>query len=417
MELEQAVLEAGTRMLGRLRFLRGISETDEWLERTLFSPAAEEAAYRIRGWMQTAGMQVREDALTNVSGFLRAADSNSEAPIIHLGSHYDTVINAGAYDGVLGVLLALAVVETIESSGTQMQHDLAAHAFCDEEGVRFQSTFLGSAYVSGQFEPDWLHMPDEYGKTLGEWLVDRAEDVDELLNAEPLIRPQDRFLEAHIEQGPVLDSTGRGLGVFSRIAAQLRAEVDLIGKAGHAGTTPARLRKDPLPFACEMVQVVNELCKSDDRIRATVGQLNVKPNATNVIPERVSFTIDLRRPHQRGLELSHKALVDSLEAIARRSGLEYRYRVVHEAIDVGCDPDLSALLCRHSEKYQEAAIELFSGAGHDSMKIAQVCPVGVLAVRCRDGLSHHPDESASDEDCMLALRTMVDAVLDLDQTL
>ena len=141
-----------------------------------------------------------------------------------------------------------------------------------------------------------------------------------------------------------------------------------------------------------MVQVVNELCRSDDRIRATVGQLNVRPNATNVIPERVSFTIDLRRPEQLGLEASHRELVAALEAIAKRSGLLYTYRVVHEAPDVACDPDLSALLCRECEKHQATAVELFSGAGHDSMKIAQVCPVGVLAVRCRDGLSHHPDE-------------------------
>ena len=153
-----------------------------------------------------------------------------------------------------------------------------------------------------------------------------------------------------------------------------------------------------------MVQAVNELCRSDERIRATVGQFEVKPNASNVIPEQVRFAVDLRRPHQRGLELSHHALVEALEAIARRSGLEYHYRVVHEAEDVGCDPDLSALLCEHSGKYQDGSLELFSGAGHDSMKIAQVCPVGVLAVRCRDGLSHHPDEYTSDEDCLLALR-------------
>ncbi|MEM6495434.1 MAG: Zn-dependent hydrolase, partial [Pseudomonadota bacterium] len=132
-----------------------------------------------------------------------------------------------------------------------MRHNVSAMAFCDEEGVRFQSTFLGSAFLSGQFERAWLNMPDEFGKTLGEWLVDRAESVDEVLNAEPLIRPEDYFLETHIEQGPVLESAGRALGVFTRIAAQMRAEVELVGCAGHAGTTPARLRKDPLPYASE----------------------------------------------------------------------------------------------------------------------------------------------------------------------
>lgn len=414
MDLETAVEAAGSRLLERLRHLRTVSSSRECLERILFSPAAEEAAFHIKGWMAGAGLEVREDVLTNLSGRLRAPGSSPERPCIHLGSHYDTVVNAGAFDGTLGVLIALGVVEALQAAGTPLQHDLMAHAFCDEEGVRFHTTFLGSATVSGQFEASWLHVADEGGKTLGEWIIDRGDTIDELLQAEPLIRPQDRFLEAHIEQGPVLESMGIPLGAFSRIAAQMRAEVQLIGKAGHAGTTPARLRRDPLPVACEMVQAVDTLCKSDERIRATVGHFEVRPNASNVIPGEVRFSIDLRRPHQRGLDLSRQALVETLEAIARRSDLEYHYREVHRAADVACDEALTRLLRRHSETYQSKSVELFSGAGHDSMKIAGVCPVGLLAVRCRDGLSHHPDEHCSDEDCLLALRTMLDTVIELD---
>ena len=278
MDIEAAVEAAGARMLKRVRILQGVSSSDECLERILFSPAAEEAAYRIKKWMQDAGMEVREDGLTNVSGCLRAEGSDEETPRIHMGSHYDTVSNAGAYDGTLGVLIALAVAEVLNETKANLTHDFWAHAFCDEEGVRFQTTFLGSAAVSGQFEREWLDVEDELGKTLGEWLVDRAEDIDEILYADPLIRPHDRFIEAHIEQGPVLEATDIPLGVFSRIAAQMRAEVAVIGKAGHAGTTPARLRQDALPVACEMVQVVNDLCKSDERIRATVGHFEVRPN-------------------------------------------------------------------------------------------------------------------------------------------
>lgn len=417
MDKDSAVKLAGDRLVERIRILQGISSSKECLERILFSPAAEEAAYRIRKWMTDAGMDVREDGLTNVSGCLKAEGTNADTPRIHMGSHYDTVSNAGAYDGTLGVLIALAVAEAIKDSGVELKHDYWAHAFCDEEGVRFQTTFLGSAAVSGQFEREWLDVSDEFGKTLGEWLVDRAEDIDEILYAEPLIRPHDRFIEAHIEQGPVLEATDIPLGVFSRIAAQMRAEVAVIGKAGHAGTTPARLRQDALPAACEMVQAINDLCKSDDRIRATVGHFEVKPNASNVIPGEVRFTIDLRRPHQRGLDLSREKLVESLEAIAKRSRLQYRYREVHSAEDVACDPDLSQILVDASETYQAKSVELFSGAGHDSMKIANVCPVGLLAIRCRDGLSHHPDEFASDEDCLIALRTMFDAVLKIDESL
>ncbi|MEM1222142.1 MAG: Zn-dependent hydrolase [Verrucomicrobiota bacterium] len=415
MTLDEAIEHAGDRMLPRIQTLKSISQNTEWLERILFSPAAEEAAYRIKGWMLQNGMEVREDPLTNVVGLLQTSPDGPNAPTIHLGSHYDTVINAGAYDGNLGVLIALAVAEVVQLAKVPLQHNLSAMAFCDEEGVRFQSTFLGSAFLSGQFEREWLDMPDEFGKTLGEWLVDRAESIDEVLNAEPLIRPQDYFLESHIEQGPILESAGKPLGVFTRIAAQMRAEVELIGCAGHAGTTPARLRKDPLPIACEMVTVVNEVCRSDERIRATVGQLEVYPNASNVIPERVRFTIDLRQPKHRNLLKTHAKLLARIEAIAKRSGLEYRYKVSHEAADVACDPMLVDLLSEASESLQGNAVQIFSGAGHDSMKIAGVCPVGLLAVRCRGGLSHHPDEFASEEDCRAALKVMVETVIALDR--
>ena len=416
-ELEQMIEAAGARMVERLQIMRGISQNQEWLERTLFSTAADEAAQRLKGWMEGAEMTVTYDGLTNVYGLLPLAPEGPDAPRIHVGSHYDTVVNAGAYDGTLGVLLAIAVAETVAESKVPFRHNLTALAFCDEEGVRFNTTFLGSAFLSGQFEKQWLDKPDEDGKTMGEWLVDRAESMDEMLTAKPFIRPQDYFIEAHIEQGPVLESTNCGLGVFTRIAAQMRAEVELVGCAGHAGTTPARLRKDPLPVASEMVIAVNKLCCSDERIRATVGYFEVSPNASNVIPGRVRFTIDLRLPSADALAEASSKLVHELETIAERSNVNYRYTVVHTADDVELDPKLADLLSESCRTLQESAVRIFSGAGHDSMKIAQVCPVGMLAVRCREGLSHHPDEHASEADCLLAFRAMLDTVFKLDKEL
>jgi allantoate deiminase len=416
-EIERAMERAGARMVERIQIMRGISQHKEWLERILFSPAAEEAAHRLRGWMEGAGMDVTYDGLTNVYGLLPMSQEGPEAPRIHIGSHYDTVVNAGAYDGTMGVLLAIAVAEAIVESQVPFQHNLSVLAFCDEEGARFNTTFLGSAFLSGQFEEEWLHKTDASGKALGEWLVDRAESIDEMLLAPPFIRKGDYFLEAHIEQGPVLESTGRALGVFTRIAAQMRAEVELVGCAGHAGTTPARLRKDPLPVASEMVIAVNQLCRSDERIRATVGHLEVSPNASNVIPGRVRFSIDLRHPTAAGLTAATAKLVQELETIAKRSVVNYHYKVVHHAEDVEMDPELIDHLSASCLTEQETAIRMFSGAGHDSMKIAQVCPVGMLAVRCREGLSHHPDEYASNEDCLAAFRVMLDAVLKLDQSM
>ena len=417
--LESATQSAGARLIKRLAIMRRISQRSDWIERILFSPAAEEAAYKLRTWMDASGMRTYNDPLTNVYGQISFSKDGPEAPRIHLGSHYDTVVNAGAFDGILGVLIGIAVVEAIVESKHPFNHNLSVLAFCDEEGVRFNTTFLGSAYLSGQFEAEWLHKEDEYGKTLGEWLVDRAESVDTILNARkaPYIRPQDVYLETHIEQGPILEKSNCALGVFTNIAAQLRTEIILTGCSGHAGTTPASLRKDPLPVASEMVLAVNQLCKSDELVRATVGHLEVKPNASNVIPGTVKFSIDMRYPDLEGLKRLHDKLSQEIKSIAERSEIKFEYKLVHQANDAKLDQDLTDMLSESCEAMQGSSPRMSSGAGHDSMKVAQVCPASMLVVRCKDGLSHHPDEFASNEDCILAFKAMLHTVLTIDKNL
>ena len=414
--LESATQSAGERLIKRLAVMRRISQRNDWIERTIFSPAAEEAAYKLKSWMAAAGMETFYDPLTNVYGQISFSKNGPEAPRIHLGSHYDTVVNAGAFDGILGVLIGIAVAEVISESKHPFNHNLSVLAFSDEEGVRFNTTFLGSAYLSGQFEEDWLHQEDEYGKTLGEWLVDRAESVDTILNAHqsPYIRPQDLFLEAHIEQGPVLENSNSALGVFTYIAAQIRSEIILNGCAGHAGTIPASLRKDPLPVASEMILAVNQLCKSDESIRATVGHLEVIPNASNVIPGTVKFSIDMRYPNLKGLRQIHDKLSKKIKSIAKLTNLKFEYNLVHEARDAKLDEKLTDILSESCDIIQGSSVRMFSGAGHDSMKVAQVCPTSMLAVRCKDGLSHHPDEFASNADCILAFKAMLQSVLSID---
>ena len=417
--LESATQSAGARLIKRLAIMRRISQRSDWIERILFSPAAEEAAYKLRTWMDASGMRTYNDPLTNVYGQISFSKDGPEAPRIHLGSHYDTVVNAGAFDGILGVLIGIAVVEAIVESNHSFNHNLSVLAFSDEEGVRFNTTFLGSAYLSGQFEAEWLHKEDEYGKTLGEWLVDRAESVDTILNARkaPYIRPQDVYLETHIEQGPILEKSNCALGVFTNIAAQLRTEIILTGCSGHAGTTPARLRKDPLPVASEMVLAVNQLCKSNELVRATVGHLEVKPNASNVIPGTVKFSIDMRYPDLEGLKRLHDKLSQEIKSIAERSEIKFEYKLVHQANDAKLDQDLTDMLSESCEAMQGSSPRMSSGAGHDSMKVAQVCPASMLVVRCKDGLSHHPDEFASNEDCILAFKAMLHTVLTIDKNL
>ena len=415
--LESATQSAGARLTERLAIMRRISQRSDWIERIIFSPASEEAAYKLKGWMDATGMETFNDPLTNVYGQKLFSKEGAEAPRIHLGSHYDTVVNAGAFDGILGVLIGIAVVEAIVESKHPFNHNLSVLAFCDEEGVRFNTTFLGSAYLSGQFEEEWIHKEDEYGKTLGEWLVDRAESIDMIVNAykTPYIRPQDVFLESHIEQGPILEKSNHALGVFTKIAAQLRSEIILTGCAGHAGTIPASLRNDPLPVASEMILAVNQMCESDELIRSTVGHLEVIPNASNVIPGTVKFSIDMRYPDLKGLRRVHNKLSQEIKSIAKRSDLKFEYKLVHEASDAQLDQRLTDILAESCEVMQGSSPRMFSGAGHDSMKLAQVCPASMLAVRCKDGLSHHPDEFASNADCILAFEAMLRAVLRIDK--
>jgi len=417
MNTEEALNAAGLRLLERLEVLKGISDSGKQLDRILFSRSGAVAAGRIQTWMEEAGLDVRKDALTNVHGLVSRSPAGTDAPRIHLGSHYDTVLNAGAYDGALGVLIAIAVAEIIVSAKLPLQHNLSVLAFSDEEGVRFNTTFLGSAFLSGQFESAWLGKTDPDGKSLADWLIEGGTDPEDLYSATPIIRPCDCFLETHIEQGPILEATGCGLGVFTSIAAQIRGEIELTGEAGHAGTTPARLRCDALTAAARMVLAVETLCRGDEQMRATVGRLAVHPNAPNVIPGRVRFTVDMRFPDATRLDKQRDALLAELESIAKEPGVGFSYREIHRAKEATMDPRITDALLRSCTRIQGQTPLLLSGAGHDCMKIAQVCPAGLLAVRCRGGISHHPDEFASPDDCLLALRAMLEAVIDLDQSM
>lgn len=373
------------------------------------------AAKLIQLWMNNAGLVASVDPLQNVVGSWPV--ENASAPSINLGSHYDTVINAGRYDGMLGLLLSIAAVEVLQMEGYTPKHFINVLGFCDEEGVRYHTTFLGSSLLCGAFDMTTLDKLDEDGISMRDALAARGFDADEIAAMNPVIKPEDIFIEAHIEQGPALEALNLPLGVVSGIAAQMRLQVKVTGKAGHAGTTPPKLRQDALAAASEMILAVEALLSETSPVRATVGRIKVSPNASNAIPGLVTFSIDLRYPDYDGLVELRDQLLETIRQIANRREVGVLSECIQETKSCVCDDFIQKTISDSVSKFQRIAPTLLSGAGHDTLKISEICRTGMMFIRCRDGLSHHPDEYTSPEDIRAALKAWVETIRTLDQNL
>jgi allantoate deiminase len=365
--------------------LGAISDEAGRLTRTFHSPSMQRANAVVGSWMRDAGLEVREDAAFNLIG--RWPSANPKARTLLLGSHLDTVRDAGKYDGPLGVLVALAVVERLKASGVALPFHVEVVGFSDEEGVRYQTTYLGSRALAGTLTRRDLALIEEKG-------IERAKRKRGEVFA---------YAEVHIEQGPVLQTEDRALGVVSGIAGQSRIAVTFTGCAGHAGTTPMRHRRDALCAAAEFVLAV-ERCG----VTATVGQLAVEPGASNVIPGHALLSLDVRNLSDAKRRRVVEKLRTRAGTIARRRGVQLAWKTVQETASVACDPRLTGLLTRAAGK--EVPL-LASGAGHDAAAMSALCPVAMLFVRCKDGISHHPAESVKAADVAAAISAFTDFVL------
>lgn len=339
----------------------------------------------VGSWMRAAGMTVREDAAFNLIGCLPSNKRGAKTVVI--GSHLDTVRNAGKYDGPLGVLLGIAVAERLR--GHKLPFHLEVVGFSDEEGVKYQTTYLGSRAMCGMLGTRDLAKIAEKG--LARAKRSRAEFL--------------AYLEAHIEQGPVLEHYRASVGVVSAIAGQTRIRAAFTGRAGHAGTTPMDLRQDALCGAAEIV-LAAEKCG----VIATAGQCSVEGGASNVIPGRVTFTLDVRDVKDAERRAACAKLRRLAAVVAKRRGLELSWEVIQETPTAPMDAALTALLRRAASARVRA---MPSGAGHDAAVMSKICPSAMLFVRCKDGLSHHPDESVQTADVAAALDVMTRAVLEL----
>lgn len=404
------------RLHSRIKELGEISEEPGRLTRTCFSEALHRAHERLGDWGRRAALKLRVDAVDNLrmrwtpASSRQAWQGENERPLLVIGSHLDTVREAGRYDGALGVLVGLACIEQLQAWGEAPSFDLELAGFSDEEGLRFQTTYLGSSYYAGVFPAEWLRLRDEAGNELAQLLAHGGHVANEIVSGQAPPARLAGYLEVHIEQGPQLEAQGRAVGVVSGIAAQARARLRYSGSAGHAGTTPMRMRRDALCAAAEGILSIESTAGRVEGLRATVGQLALTPSASNVIPAEVILSVDLRHPHDEMLAQSIGELQTQTRELAGRRGVGLEWEILQNGKAVVMDPALTAHLRASAEARQGSTPTLFSGAGHDGAVLARVCPVAMLFVRCRGGLSHHPDEFAAGDDIEMSLAVLADTV-------
>ena len=382
------------------------SEDEEKLTRTFLSPQHKACSEAVMRAMRAAGMTARLDAVGNVVGRYEAAQPGAKTLIT--GSHIDTVRDAGAYDGNLGVALPIACIAELDSQNKRLPYAIEVVAFGDEEGVRFPTTLSGSRTVAGTIDLSTLSVTDAEGVSLRDALVHFGCDPDGI--AGEARKPEDvaAFVEVHIEQGPVLESEDLPVGTVTAINGASRFSITVEGMAGHAGTVPMHLRRDALAGAAEMVAAIEQRAAAEEGLVATVGRLSVAPGAINVIPGKVAFTLDIRAPENQQRREAVAALKEKLGAIAKRRGLELEIELLYEEGAVACSAGLMDQLDAATERQGLRALRLPSGAGHDAMALSALCPIAMLFVRCSGGISHNPLESITAEDAEAAARVFLD---------
>ena len=386
--------------------LAKISETPEHLARIFLTDQHRAAADVLLSWMREAGMSAHLDAIGNVCG--RYEGERPGAPCLMLGSHYDTVRDAGKWDGPLGVITAIACVADLHRRGKRMPFAVEVTAFADEEGVRFASTLLGSRAVAGTFDESVLSARDRAGISMAEALKKFGLDPKHVGAAARTRRELLGYVELHIEQGPVLEQNNLAVGVVTAIAGATRLAASLTGMAGHAGTVPMTMRRDALAGAAECIVAVEEFCRSDQGgLVGTVGIIDARPGAGNVIPGRVSFTLDIRAPADAHRKKAVSDIVRRIEAIAKRRQLTLQLDVTHENRTAPCAPWLKEQVAEAVAAEGFPVFELPSGAGHDGMAMIDIADVAMTFVRCRGGISHHPDEHVELDDADAGARVLL----------
>ncbi|HKC45477.1 MAG TPA: allantoate amidohydrolase [Burkholderiales bacterium] len=382
-----------------------LSELEGGLTRVYLSPEQRAANELVTGWMREAGMSARLDAAGNVVG--RYEGERPGLPCLMLGSHLDTVRDAGKYDGMLGVIAAIECVRTLHARTKRLAFAIEVIGFADEEGTRFNATLLGSRAVAGTFKTEVLANVDKDGVSMREAM--RGFGLDPARIGEAAHRREDvlAYAELHIEQGPVLEAEGLPVGVVTAINGATRFAVEVQGLAGHAGTVPMGLRRDALAAAAECVLAIERRCSAEPDLVGTVGKLECLPGAVNVIPGKVKFTIDIRSPRDAQRLAAVKDVLEEMAAICKRRNAVLTATKTHEGGVAACAPWLQQQIgdAIAAEGFQVR--KLPSGAGHDGMAMIDLTDIGMLFVRCEKGISHNPAEAMTLDDVAVSARVFL----------
>jgi len=402
-------VELAQKVMERIDALGRISEEPDRLTRTFCSPAMRKANDLVAGWMREAGLTVTEDAVGNIIG--RYPSQNERAKTFMLGSHLDTVRDAGKFDGPLGVLVGIACIEQLRSQKVNLPFALEVVGFADEEGVRFQTTYLGSRAMAGTLTEKDLKRFDSRGISMADAIREFGGNPDKLDTVRRDPQQLLGYAEVHIEQGPVLERTDQPVGVVSAIAGQTRARVRFAGQAGHAGATPMNLRHDALTAAAQLILAVETCGRDFPGLVATVGQIEAKPGAVNVIPGEVILSVDVRHQLDNNRTAACARLQQAAYDLGAKRGVEVEWEAVHEVQSVPCSRELTSVMAKAARQHLMQVTELTSGAGHDAAALGDITPVAMLFVRCKGGVSHNPNESVDKEDAAVAIAVMNDFLL------
>ncbi len=384
------------KVIARCRYLAEFSEEPGQIKRTFLSPAMRYCMRAVQGWMEAAGMAVRTDAAGNLRGWYAGTGGGC----LMIGSHLDTVPDGGAFDGMLGVMLGLALVEALD--GEKLPFAIEVMGFSEEEGVRFHFPFIGSRALVGRLDPGLLATQDSEGVSITEALTSFGLDPLQIKDSE-LTDEVAGFLEFHIEQGILLESEDLSLGVVEAIAGQTRAEMTFTGRARHAGTTPMRLRNDAVAGAAEWVVEVERLALETPGLVATVGDLRTYPGAGNIVAGQLRASLDVRHADDAVRQLAMDTLLARAASISGRRGLTVTSKVLMDQPAVAMDPGMCALATDAVRSIGAKPLSMVSGAGHDAMILAERVPTAMIFLRSPGGVSHHPEESVRVEDVENAL--------------
>lgn len=408
--------------MSRCDDLARISAAPDRIERVYLSPEHARVNRLAAEWMREVGMTTRQDAAGNQIGRL---DTAGDEPALMIGSHLDTVADAGRYDGIVGVLMGIEVVgmlrEPADDDGSSWRSPLPfaleVAAFWDEEGTRFGKALLGSSAVGGVWDDGWWDLADAEGTTLAQAFREFGLDPGRVGEAARRSDELVGYLEAHIEQGPQLHRSGESLAVVSSIASARRFLLSVEGEARHAGGTPYDMRRDALLGASEAALAVERICRAEHHIIGTVGQFEAFPGGVNIVPGEVQFSLDLRGEFDGERDRVWQRLTAELDEIMGRRGLRWQHREIHNAAAVACAPLLQDVVREGiraaAGEVTDEPLAIFSRAGHDGMALGGLTGIGMLFLRNPDGISHHPDEDVSTADVARGIRALAESVLHL----